>query len=273
MAVSTQWQLARDAAERYESILVPTLLGPAARALVESAHLVGGEAVLDVGCGTGAAARYAAQRIGQSGRVMAVDINPGMLEVAKSLPQVAGAPIEWLENDACQLSAAGASFDVVLCAQTLQFVGDRVQALSEMHRVLKPGGRALVSAWCAIEENPYMDVLVESIERYIGPHVSAGLNAVFGLSDAGQLRGLFIDAGFDNVALTRVDLDIELPNPIDFVPRHISATPMAAGFSAADPSIQQAIVNDVADRLTSYGIGDGARIPFRTQVATGVKAG
>jgi ubiquinone/menaquinone biosynthesis C-methylase UbiE len=54
MATSTQWQLARDAAERYERILVPAILGPVARALVEWSSLSDGEAVLDIGCGTGA---------------------------------------------------------------------------------------------------------------------------------------------------------------------------------------------------------------------------
>jgi ubiquinone/menaquinone biosynthesis C-methylase UbiE len=85
MATSTQWQLARAAAERYEQILVPAILGPVARMLVEWANLRHGETVLDVGCGTSAAARYAAEQVGPTGRVVGVDINAGMIEVARSL--------------------------------------------------------------------------------------------------------------------------------------------------------------------------------------------
>jgi hypothetical protein len=59
MATSTQWQLIRDAAERYERIAMPAILGPFAQLLVEWANLPLGAFVLDVGCGTAAAARSA----------------------------------------------------------------------------------------------------------------------------------------------------------------------------------------------------------------------
>jgi SAM-dependent methyltransferase len=83
MTTSTQWQLAREGAMRYEQIIVPAFLGPAARVLVDWAAVQRGETVLDVGCGTGAATRYAAEQAGPSGRVIGIDINAGMIEVAK----------------------------------------------------------------------------------------------------------------------------------------------------------------------------------------------
>jgi ubiquinone/menaquinone biosynthesis C-methylase UbiE len=62
MSTSKEWQLERESAERYERVVVPSILGPFARALVEHSDLQGGEAVLDIGCGTGAATHGLRQR-------------------------------------------------------------------------------------------------------------------------------------------------------------------------------------------------------------------
>lgn len=271
MSTSTQPHLAREAAERYQQILVPVILGPAARALVDEAALQAGAIVLDVGCGTGATARAAAEQVGPSGRVLAIDTNPGMLDVARSLSPVPGAVIEWREGRACELPLADASVDVVLCAQTLQFLNDPRRALSDMHRVLKPGGRLAVSLWCDLGENPYFEALVGIVAHRIGRDTAAGLDAAFRLSNADQIRDLLATTGWTQIDLTRKQLDLDLPPLRSFVPRHISATPMAAGFSAAPEAAQQAVIEDMADRLAPYEMGTDVRIPFQTHLATGAK--
>ncbi|SFF57761.1 Methyltransferase domain-containing protein [Fontimonas thermophila] len=268
---STQWQLARDAAQRYEQILVPTILGPAARALVEFAALQAGEAVLDVGCGTGAAARCAAEKVGPAGRVAAVDVNAGMIDVGQLLPPVAGAPIEWVVKTAYELPFAEAAFTVVLCAQTLQFLDDRPRALAEMYRVLRPGGRVALSLWCEIQESPYFDALVQAVTRHIGAETAVGLRAAFGLSELATIRALVEGAGYTDLRITVKQLDLRLPRLSDFVPRHVSATPMAGGFSAASPEKQQAVVEDVSKKLASYDSGNGVCVPFRTYLVQAVK--
>lgn len=270
MATSRQWQLARDAAERYERILVPAILGPAARALVEWSGLREGEGVVDVGCGTGAATRLAAVKVGSSGRVAGVDVNAGMLDVARSMASTDGAVIEWFEDSAYQLPFADAEFDVALCAQTLQFLDDRPRALAEMHRVLKPGGRIAVSLWCDIHDNPYFDALVEAVATNIGGDTAAGLSAAFGLTDPDSIRVLLSGAGFESVEATIERLDLELPKPEDFVPRHVSATPMSTGFYAASEEARRAVVRDVSGAMAAYETDHGIRVPFRTHLLMGI---
>ena len=269
MTISTRWQLAREAAERYQTILTPAILGPFAEALVDFAALQPDEWVIDVGCGTGAAAQYAAGIVGISGRVTGVDVNAGMLAVAQSLPVGQVAPLEWHEASATQLPLDDQSVDVVLCAQTLQFLPEKEAGLTEMRRVVKPGGRIALSLWCAIEESPYFYTLVEAVARHIGSDTAAGLKSAFALGDTDGIHSLLKEAGFGHIEMTVAQLDLLLPKLAEFVPRHISATPMAAGFGQAAEVVQQAVVREVVEGLSHYQTNGRTRIPFKSHLIMG----
>jgi ubiquinone/menaquinone biosynthesis C-methylase UbiE len=71
-----QWHLNADAAQRYERCVAHYILGPWAPLLVETAGIVSGERVLDVACGTGVVTRIAAERVGITGKVLGLDLNP-----------------------------------------------------------------------------------------------------------------------------------------------------------------------------------------------------
>lgn len=264
---STQWQLARDAAERYEQILVPAVLGPFAEALVEYAAPQSGDSILDVGCGTGAAARFASERVKPDGRTFAVDVNAAMIDVARSLPSPGGSSIEWHEQSAYDLQFQAGTFDLVICAQTLQFLDDRAKALREMQRVLKPGARVALSVWSDITGSPYFDALVDAVSNHIGPGVAQGLRAAFSLSDSAVVHAGLLDAGFTGIESDLHRIEIKLPPLEHFIPRHVSATPMAAGFAAAEDSQRQAVIQEVGERLAPLSDADGgARVPFRTHL-------
>jgi ubiquinone/menaquinone biosynthesis C-methylase UbiE len=145
MNTHEQWQLTMRAAELYERYPARYILGPFVPSLVDAARLAAGERVLDVACGTGVVARAAAKRVGPAGRVVGVDLNAGMIAVARSLSATNDAPIEWLERSALDLQLENASFDAVLCQQGLQFFPDKAIALQEMRRVLAHGGRLVLS--------------------------------------------------------------------------------------------------------------------------------
>ncbi len=272
MATSKQWQLAHDAAERYEEILVPSILGPFARALVEWAKPTSGESVLDIGCGTGAAARVAAEYVGSTGHITAIDVNTGMLDVARALPPVNGTVINWREGSAQQLPLTDETYQHAICAQTIQFLKDRAQAVTEMHRILKPAGQAAVSIWCPITENPYFDTLVKAVAQHIDPDTAQGLGAAFALTDADQVADLLRAAGFSAVEVAVGELDLTLPPLREFVPRHISSTPMTVGFNAAPPESQAAVIDEVVTRLKDFTAPNGqAIIAFRSYFIAGTK--
>jgi SAM-dependent methyltransferase len=160
------WQVTAEAAELYERYPVRYILRPWAPLLVDAAGLAAGDRALDVACGTGVVARIAAQRVGPGGRVIGVDLNPGMIAFAGSLPAPVGAPIEWLERSAVDLLLPDASFDAVLCQQGLQFFPDKLVALREMRRVLVHGGRLALSVWNST--GLYNRAVGEALARFVG---------------------------------------------------------------------------------------------------------
>jgi len=145
---------ALTAAENYQRKWVPYSFDPLAGLLLDHAKVRLGERVVDVACGTGAVARKAAPRAGQAGAVVAVDSNPAMLAVGRSLPAPEGATIDWREGSAMSLPLPDASTDLALCQHGMQFFSDRGAALGEMRRVLAPGGRAAICVWRSLEHNP-----------------------------------------------------------------------------------------------------------------------
>src|SRR5688572_14938315 len=98
MSPHEQWQISGKAPEAYERYMVPTLFTQWATDLVERLRLHAGEHVLDVACGTGIVARLAAHRVSSGGSVTGLDLNPGMLAVAGSLPPAPDVQMKWREG-------------------------------------------------------------------------------------------------------------------------------------------------------------------------------
>ena len=184
-------QVTRSAAEIYEEFFVPALFRQWAPVVADAAATKAGQRVLDVACGTGVLARKAAD---QGGSVTGLDRNEGMLEMAKRM-----APsIEWKTGRAEQLPFPDASFDAVVSQFGLMFFDDRAEALREMRRVLKPGGRLAVAVWDALENSPGYAAMAALLERLFGARIANELHAPFALGDADALRALFAVAGMSD---------------------------------------------------------------------------
>ncbi len=117
--------------------------------------------VLDIGCGPGTLTLLAAR---SAARVTAIDFSPGMLEQLAARAIREGVQnVEALVMDAQGLELPDEGYDAAYSMFVLMFVPDRAQALREMLRVLRPGGRALVATWAPIERRPFMKVGFEAM--------------------------------------------------------------------------------------------------------------
>ena len=266
MNTPEQWHLTADAAELYERYVARYILGPWASLLVDAVRLAPGERVLDVACGTGVVARIAAQRTGLSGQVVGVDLNPGMIGVAKSLPAPVGAPIEWLERSALDLQLESASFDVVLCQQGLQFFPDKAAALQEMRRVLDNGGRLALSVWNNVGH--YNSAVGEALAQFASNEAAVRFCASRQAPAGEELQRLAMEAGFSAVEVGVSRINVHLPRLDQFTLDHLAATPIAPVIAAADPEVRQKIGASVMAQLQRYADGDGVTYPEETNVLT-----
>ncbi len=263
---SEQWQPNGSAAEMYECCVVPYLMSPWAPGLVALADIQPGEHVLDVACGTGVVARLAAPAVGPNGKVTGLDLNPGMLAVARALPPPPGAAITWVECSALAMQLADATYDVVLCQQGLQFFPDRSAALREIHRVLRPGGRLVLSVWK--QANPYSSAVRSAVARYIGTEAAAGMEAATSLGSAEALLHLMVDAGFNNVHIRPHVMKIRIPAVEEFVLRQLASMPIADAVAAQSEEVRTALVRDVRMAVQSYIDKEGVTFPNEANLAT-----
>lgn len=230
-----------SATENYERYFVPVIGGPLATDLVKQADIEAGERVLDVACGTGVVTRLAAERVGEKGRIAGLDVNAGMLEVARSLSGSTAAPIEWYESPVESMPLGDESFDVVLCQLGLMFVTDRAAAAREMARVLAPGGRILVSVPTPTQ---FFGALEQGFARHV-PAAAPFVRMVFSLHDVDELERPFRDAGLRDVAVRRETKEIHLPAAREFLWQYVSCTPLSALLADTDADRLAAIERDV----------------------------
>jgi ubiquinone/menaquinone biosynthesis C-methylase UbiE len=256
------------APENYERYFVPAIGGPFAADLIAEAALRPGERVLDVACGTGIVARLAAERVGPTGTVAGLDVNPGMLAVARSMAAGAGAAIRWYETSAESIPLPADAFDVVFCQLGLQFVADKSAALREMRRVLAPDGRVLVST---PPPNPFFDVLEHALARHVGDEAAAFLRMVFVLHEPATVERLFQDAGFRDVAVRMERKSLRLPPARDFLWQYVHCTPLTGLLTEMDNNQTVALESDVVRGWQPWSHDDGMRYELGMIVAAARK--
>jgi ubiquinone/menaquinone biosynthesis C-methylase UbiE len=265
-------QPTRTPAERYEEFIVPGMFGPCTRELLAVVPPRRGEQVLDLACGTGVVARAVAPLVGGEGCVTALDLRPGMLAVASSLPAPDGAPIEWVEGDALALAFEDGSLDLVLCQQGLQFFPDKGKAVSEMRRVLAPGGRVGVAVWQGFDRNEFFGAMTEVELRHLADvgMTYEQLAQPFLFGDPEWLHALVANAGFEAVRVESRTVDARFPadgfvENVEFA--YSAVIPEFAEDRSAFAAFVEAVDREMQDLLARHREGDEIVFPLHLNVA------
>jgi len=257
-----------SAPENYERYFVPAIGAPLANDLIKIAGLRPGERVLDVACGTGVVARLASQRVGAAGTVAGLDINHGMLAVARSITPP-GMAIDWHEGSAEAMPFTDASFDAVLCQMGLEFMPDKHAALSEMRRVLAPDGRLILNLPGPTPQ-PFV-IMGEALARHVGAEAAEFVSHVFSLHDTAELQNLVNSAGFRNVSIEADTKLLHLPAPAEFLWQYVYSTPLAGTVGKVNNELLGTLERDIVAEWQKFVKNRALMLQVRMVVATARK--
>jgi ubiquinone/menaquinone biosynthesis C-methylase UbiE len=249
-----------DGMEAYDGSLVGPVFGPWGEYLLDVLAVQPGERLLDVATGPGTVARLASARLGPAGHVLATDLSAAMLAIAAAKGTVSnGSPIEYRLSPAAPLAAPGGSFDVACCQQGLQFFPDRHDALAEMRRALRPGGRIGLAVWAGIETCPPWAALRDAIAEVMGPEEAERFaRGPWGLHDPPALADMVTAAGFSEVFVYEIARPVCFEGGAAQLDRSLAASGLAAEIGALPSETRVALSSAVADKLRSLTGPSGA---------------
>ena len=247
-------------------------LRPAVDLVLAEADLRPGEHVIDVACGTGMATLPAAASVAPNGRVLAVDLSPKMVaDVARRASTRRASTghigdvghIEFACRDAEDLGDVG-PFDVAMCSLGLMYVPGPSVAVSELHRVLRPGGRVIVSVWGERQNCGWAQLF-----PIVAARVSSDVCPMFfALGAPGALTAALVQAGFVDIHETRLRSDLHYADDDEALGAAFLGGPVALAASRFDDDARRSAHAEYLSSLAGFADGDGYRVPGEFVVAS-----
>jgi SAM-dependent methyltransferase len=261
-------------AERLDAQLAA--LGARARA---AARLREGERVIDVGCGCGATTLELADAVGESGRVVAVDISEPMLARASARAAQAGLAerIEFRLDDAQTAAFPGGGADVVFSRFGVMFFADPVAAFANLRAALRPGGRLAFVCWQAREKNPWMMVPAFAAAKHVAfpPPPATDAPGPFAFADRERVSAIVCDAGFRDVAFDAVEAPLRLGGDTldEALELFLAVGPVGAALREANAGEEQhaRVREAVREALAQFQTPRGLEAPSAAWIVTATR--
>lgn len=255
------------------------MLAPVLVPLFDHAQLSPGERVLDVGCGRGATTHLAAEVVGRTGAVTAVDVSAELIDEAKRVGATDGsdaAAIDWIVADAQEADFAEDRFDAVISRFGVMFFDDPVAAFVNLRAATTPVGRLVIATWRPRDTCAFQSVGWRAITRALrdwkydvaDPDPTAGPYA-FGVDEfVYQVLG---DAGWSDVTLH----DVKLPlyyggpgSPQDAVDTALGMAGLQSFLGAYDERATELATNALLDVFSAHHDGTGVRLDAGILIVT-----
>jgi ubiquinone/menaquinone biosynthesis C-methylase UbiE len=258
-----------DAAAADYEALWRVQLSSAQAKLLACARLEPGQRVLDIACGTGLTTLAAAAEIGPRGEIIGVDLSGEMIAFARRRAARRDASnVRFLRRDAEKLDLPGACFDIVLCSLGLMYVPQPDQALREMRRVLRPGGRLALAVWGERSRcgwSPVFPIVAAEVTSEVCP-------LFFNLGIGDSLARLCAAVGFSAIEQHRIAATLSYATADEACDAALVGGPVALAWSRFDDAARTRVRSQYAEAISPWQYDGGYRVPGEFVVVAAVAA-
>jgi ubiquinone/menaquinone biosynthesis C-methylase UbiE len=243
-------------------------LEPAQSALLDKAGLRPGLNVLDVACGTGLVTFRAAKAVAPGGKVIGTDISEEMVATASETARLQGAANCRFERiDAEQLALEDGTFDVALCALGLMYAPDPERVVAGMHRVVKPGGRAVSAVWGERRNCGWADIF-----PIVDARVQSEVCPMFFRTGTGDcLARAYAAAGFNEIRSRRIQTTLAYASAADACEAAFVGGPVALAHSRFSEAMKAEAYAEYLASIEAYRTGGCYAVPGEFVIVTGTK--
>lgn len=243
-------------------------LRPAQQQLLNAVDVQAGEKVLDISCGTGLVTFPVAREVDPDGSVTGIDLSEGMIEKARDeADEMELTNVSFEHMDAEELNLPDASFDVAINSLGLMYYPNPEKAIREMHRVVKPGGRAAALVWGRRSACGWAEIF-PIVDRQVESDVCP---LFFQMGTGNNLENEFQKAGFQDISLDRFDVNLPYQTDEEAIVGAFLGGAVALAYRKFDEGTKERVHSEYIESIQPYRNESGYEIPGEFVIVTGQK--
>jgi ubiquinone/menaquinone biosynthesis C-methylase UbiE len=236
--------------------------------MLEIASIQEGERVMDIACGSGLVSFRVANQVGKDGHLLGNDISEKMIAICRQLAMeknITNAAFERMDSE--ELATADNEFDVALNALGLMYAPDPLQAIKEMYRVTRPGGRAVALVWGQRDHCGWAEIF-EIVDKRVSSEVCP---MFFNLGNKDILKKTFENAGFKEVSSQRMSTILQYDSGEDACGAAFAGGPVALAYNKFTDDVKKEAHAEYIESIKPWFNGRGYAIPGEFVLAIGYK--
>ena len=253
------------------------VLRPVSDRLISMADAKPGERVIDVGCGCGDTTIDFAARVMPGGEVLGLDISEPMLARARERA-AKNLPARFVLADATVYDFEPGRADLAVSRFGVMFFADPAQSFANLRKGLKPGGRLAFVCWREAKQNPWMMIPLREAKKHAPPLPETNPDdpGPFAFADDARVRRVLSAAGFADIVIVPVDLDLDLAigRGLDAaVAGALGIGPTSRILDGQPEAVRAAAAADIRKALSERAHGDSVPLGAAIWIVTAVNPG